>query len=1313
MNIKKIVLTIIFLGVFVSPFLINIPQVQALTTEEILAQIKTLQEQITQLQKQLKEVGGEEVAWCHNFNVNLRIGDSGDEVSALNNALLKEGFDVDYTLSSPSSYFSEKTASAVTGFQEKYKEDVLTSWGLIHGTGFVGGTTRAKLNELYGCGAVTPATTKSITVTSPNGGEEWMAGNNYDIQWQSSRIDKVNIYISCDEIVTGGGCLKLVEQDINASLGKYAWQIKSSDTCVPGNNVKIWIKAKEDITIDDESDNYFTVVSSSEDCHSTSLWDWDYCSADCKGDAGEGDCDVDADCNTGYCAQNVGGKYGQVGTMDVCEEKEEVAPSITIISPNGGEKWTFGSTYNITWNSTDVDKVDIHLEKWAGDNGQVYAGGPFTQIIDENISAWLGWYSWPLGHLKGGSIASAGNYYKIRIVKTGDASSYSQQIADNSNNYFDIVSAPSTSVTCVRETTKTGVTCGGYFYEDYCENLADGTGYATKRKCNAATGTNCSGLVNVDRTFCPYGCQSGACLTQPTPSITVTSPNGGENWIEGQTYNITWESTEIDKVMIELEKESQGWHLTYSVSASQGYYSWTIGDLTPASNYKINIWDTENTSISDKSDNYFSIVEATTTTCHNSDLWSWDYCSPTCQCSAGEGDCDRDSDCNTGYCAQNVGGKYGQVGTMDVCEEKEVTTPSITSFNYTETDAYSGSVKFSWTTTRADNVRFSIPCHSGLTITNAVTGANFSCGENDRKFSTNTSLYLKFTNTSGALINTTATLTPVIGEVNYTVYSDSLDFGIVEVVTTCTDSDEGKDYYVKGTVTWTDENGVQRSSTDGCRYDGVTLAEVYCGDNPDIAKQYICPNGCSNGACVKIPATVNVTSPNGGEKWILENTYDIAWSSQGVKAFTIYLVGGGRVREIGRQIPASPAKYSYTPSSVGVINIADDYKIRMTTYQLEEGYTYSSDESDNYFSIVSASQPDLTIDDIYYDGPSYIKVKYCNKGTGIGSGDFLIKLRNETTSQEYPGNSYYRLSVPAVGTCTVTGGFTCGLIGVSCGNYAKVSATIDWENRVQESNENNNQLVKMIGEQPSMTSFNLTETDAYGGSIKFSWTSSGGDGVELQMSCHSGFTINDAVTGENFFCGDVDRSLSPNGSKYLKFINISGSPINVTATSAPVINHRGYYTYSKTLNFSIATSAVTPSITVTSPNGEEQWVAGQAHEITWNSSGIDKVVISICAETPLLTTKYSCWELPAMGYGINANLGKYSWSIDPNAPYVPGEVKIKISNYIDSSIYDESDNYFSIAAQTQPLGLKTIEDQLASISEAIANLLKNAKELLK
>jgi len=74
-------------------------------------------------------------------------------------------------------------------------------------------------------------------------------------------------------------------------------------------------------------------------------------------------------------------------------------------------------------------------------------------------------------------------------------------------------------VSCVRETTKAGVTCGGTFYEDYCENLADGTGYANIRKCRASTGSSCSSLLSVEKSFCSYGCQNGVCLSSSPEEV--------------------------------------------------------------------------------------------------------------------------------------------------------------------------------------------------------------------------------------------------------------------------------------------------------------------------------------------------------------------------------------------------------------------------------------------------------------------------------------------------------------------------------------------------------------------------------------------------------------------------------------------------------------------------------------------------------------------------------------------------------------------------------------------------------------------------
>ena len=80
------------------------------------------------------------------------------------------------------------------------------------------------------------------------------------------------------------------------------------------------------------------------------------------------------------------------------------------------------------------------------------------------------------------------------------------------------------------------------------------------------------------------------------------------------------------------------------------------------------------------------------------------------------------------------------------------------------------------------------------------------------------------------------------------------DGACIKLNNTCTDSDGGKNYYVVGSVTYSNNpgqpNDVSSINTDYC-LDKTNLVEQYCENNNYKSMNYQCPNGCSGGACIK------------------------------------------------------------------------------------------------------------------------------------------------------------------------------------------------------------------------------------------------------------------------------------------------------------------------------------------------------------------------------------------------------------------------------------------------------------------------------
>jgi len=114
----------------------------------LLARIEELKKQISAIKAQLNAGKQKSPSFCEPLNVNLYFGlINNSDVSCLQQFLKNQGRDI-YPEGLVTGNFYSKTKTAVIKFQEKYSSEILKPLGLSKGTGYVGISTRTKINNL-------------------------------------------------------------------------------------------------------------------------------------------------------------------------------------------------------------------------------------------------------------------------------------------------------------------------------------------------------------------------------------------------------------------------------------------------------------------------------------------------------------------------------------------------------------------------------------------------------------------------------------------------------------------------------------------------------------------------------------------------------------------------------------------------------------------------------------------------------------------------------------------------------------------------------------------------------------------------------------------------------------------------------------------------------------------------------------------------------------------------------------------------------------------------------------------------------------
>ncbi len=332
---------------------------------------------------------------------------------------------------------------------------------------------------------------------------------------------------------------------------------------------------------------------------------------------------------------------GQSTRMNACLDGSRstlvsgpVTPTVTVSSPNGGENWTINTTRSITWTYTGtIANVKIEYS--------INAGSTWTTIIASTSNT--GSYAWTVPN----------NPATTCRVRVSDASASTTNDISNAN--FTISENTGGFITAETESNNTSATANGtvgsgtavtgsvssstdvdYFtfttgsVGTISVSLAIGTsadldwylydaslvekakGYTT---ANPETGSYASAPAGTY--YIKVNGYSGATsaytltVTYPgaaTNSVTVTAPNGGENWTVGASKNITWTSTgSIANVKIEYSTNSGSTYTTVIAStANNGTYAWTVPN-TASTTCRVRVSDAAAATTNDVSNANFTI----------------------------------------------------------------------------------------------------------------------------------------------------------------------------------------------------------------------------------------------------------------------------------------------------------------------------------------------------------------------------------------------------------------------------------------------------------------------------------------------------------------------------------------------------------------------------------------------------------------------------------------------------------------------------------------------------------------------------------
>jgi len=308
------------------------------------------------------------------------------------------------------------------------------------------------------------ASSASLSLTSPAGGESWTVGTSHNITWTSSGVTNVKLESSAD----GGTTWSDIIASTAASANSYAWTVPST----AGTNYKVRISDVDGkatavtsaaftlaaapvlaITSPVGGESWTVATSQNITWTNTNVanvkleystdsgTNWTTIIASTAASAGTYAWTVPNTPATTCVVRvsDVSGTATAVTSTAVFTIKAAVVPTLVITAPVGSESWTVATSHNITWTSSNVTTVKL---EYSSDSASTW------NTIVANTPASAGTYAWTVPNA-----VSAKCFVKVSDSTAAASASKS--------GVFAIVAAPTYTTIAAARAMTAGTTTGG------------------------------------------------------------------------------------------------------------------------------------------------------------------------------------------------------------------------------------------------------------------------------------------------------------------------------------------------------------------------------------------------------------------------------------------------------------------------------------------------------------------------------------------------------------------------------------------------------------------------------------------------------------------------------------------------------------------------------------------------------------------------------------------------------------------------------------------------------------------------------------